>query len=203
VNVDGLARLAAQVTASEFKAQHGEPALVFLVPSRSEDQDAKKGSPRAGSGLSDPLEGTARIKTDTFRTITKKLTMSETQEGEQPSRAFHLSADSEIVFLKKTDRNPFLNMVTVGRSPNNDVWIALPSVSKFHACFSLQKSGWTITDQKATNETRVEGKPLRTGATLPVTDGVTIDFGPDVRATLSVPRGLSEEHGPLREIRRT
>src|SRR5688572_32843577 len=43
-----------------------------------------------------------------------------------------------IVWLEKTRRNPFANLITVGRAPNNDIRYPLESLSKLHA--TLMKS---------------------------------------------------------------
>jgi hypothetical protein len=91
-------------------------------------------------------------------------------------------------------------MVTLGRSPNNDVWVALASVSKFHASFTKGVTGWTVSDQRATNETFIEEKPLGKGASAVLADWSTIDFGPEARAIFFTPEGL---HAALLKWRET
>lgn len=63
--------------------------------------------------------------------------------------------------LRKASANAFGMMITVGRTPNNDVVMPYEAVSKFHAYFSQGPDGaWTLTDAKSMNGTYVLGKRL-------------------------------------------
>lgn len=69
-----------------------------------------------------------------------------------------------LVFeVRKSDRNTFKNMVTMGRTDNNDVVLKEGSVSKFHAYLSQGLSGgeYKLTDAGSRN-----GTSLKQGAVL-------------------------------------
>jgi pSer/pThr/pTyr-binding forkhead associated (FHA) protein len=188
MNLDELAHGVGSDDPVTFRSRYPEPALVFLIPQDRETKTPSGGERRSALDL---LGGTSKVKTDAHPDLTKKTTMSETQEGEAPKRRYTLAGESEVVFVKKTGRNPFENMVTVGRAPNNDVWLPVPSVSKMHAYFSgSPKDGWKLTDQKSSNGTTADDEPLPDGRAVPVPDGTRLGFGPDVKARFYSPEGL-------------
>ncbi len=73
-------------------------------------------------------------------------------------------SDHRLFELKKRSSNPFADMITVGRAANNDVVIASPCVSKFHAFFRATPRGWAIVDADSSNGTHVDGVPLRSAS---------------------------------------
>jgi hypothetical protein len=92
------------------------------------------------------------------------------------SLAVGLRMESPVHLLRKTDRNPFAGMITVGRAPNNDVVVAHTSVSKFHAYFRPKRGHeLSIFDVGSTNGTHVDGRavPLD-GAPLSTLNRITI-----------------------------
>ena len=83
---------------------------------------------------------------------------------------------------KRPGANAFSQMITLGRTRNNDIIVEEGSVSKYHANFKKDASGrWTLTDV-STNGVRVDGakiprdKPiaLRSGSRLVLADGVEL-----------------------------
>ncbi|MBI3723570.1 FHA domain-containing protein [bacterium] len=60
---------------------------------------------------------------------------------------------------KRPGANVFSLMVTLGRAPNNDIIVAHPAVSKFHASFAQTGDEWTVTDSSS-NGTWVDGEKL-------------------------------------------
>ncbi len=83
---------------------------------------------------------------------------------------------------KRPGANAFTQMITLGRTRNNDIIVEEGSVSKYHANFKKEASGrWTLTDV-STNGVRVDGakipkdKPivLHSGARLVLADGVEL-----------------------------
>lgn len=87
--------------------------------------------------------------------------------------------------LVKREVNKFASMITLGRAANNDMRIALPSVSKFHAYFTHvpRDDTWWIADANSSNGTFVNGEKLKAdkGRTK-LEPGSAIRFGPDVVA---------------------
>jgi pSer/pThr/pTyr-binding forkhead associated (FHA) protein len=187
--LDDAVRSATISEQRRFLDQHPDPVLIFFV-AFTRDQE-RVDTPEGGSPKQvDARKATTKLKTDIQPDLSRKTTMGKTQEG-GVDRVFRLVGDSEVIALRKSDRNPFDNMITVGRAPNNDVWLPLPSVSKVHAYFSRNPAGgWRLTDQNATNGTTVDEKMMTAGASMLLYDGAVIDFGPDIRAKYFGPEGL-------------
>ena len=65
--------------------------------------------------------------------------------------------DPEVIFLAKAGRNPFSGMVTVGRSPNNDIVLHGGTISKVHAHFVQVGTQWRILDPSSRNGCFLDG----------------------------------------------
>jgi ABC-type multidrug transport system ATPase subunit len=63
----------------------------------------------------------------------------------------------------------------VGRTPDNDLSIDHPLISKHHARFERSGSRWTVTDLGSTNGTYLNGR--RVTAAMPLTIGDVVDLG--------------------------
>lgn len=192
MKLDELARTAAHLDEGKFRKQYPDPALVFLGSL----------SPIDESKAVDTPDGVDFNRTEAFRPLTnagayrvtakttKIREADETHEGPAPKKNFKILGASEIVFVAKTGRNPFANMITVGRAQNNDVILPFPSVSKLHAYFTHSGSRWSVTDQRSTNGTLVDDRPLPSGGTVELADGARIDFGPDAKAKFLLPESV-------------
>jgi pSer/pThr/pTyr-binding forkhead associated (FHA) protein len=90
-----------------------------------------------------------------------------------------------IVPVQKSDKNTFHNIVTLGRSSNNDIVIHFPSVSKLHAIFKEDPStgNFTLTDADSTFGTMLENVPLIPREPAALQSGISIVFARSVRAT--------------------
>ncbi len=92
--------------------------------------------------------------------------------------------DAKVAWLRKTDRNPFVGLVTVGRARNNDIVLEYRSVSKLHAIFHRHGMDYLIEDRKSTNGTFVDGvqlpaeerRALNDGASIRLADSATARF---------------------------
>jgi hypothetical protein len=72
----------------------------------------------------------------------------------------------------------FPNMITVGRTANNDMVVADASVSKFHAFFKKTPKGFELADAGSKNGTWVAGQELAPrGDAAPVKLGDRLRFG--------------------------
>lgn len=167
-----------------FGKQFPEPALVFETQSASTGEAVAIDTPSGGS--------MAYRQTDALRATDViapggPLSKLPSGGGKAPR-----GADAIVVFLQKTGRNPFAGMITLGRARNNDVCLPLPSVSKVHAYFQKKPGSrvWSLTDQRSTNGTTIDAKPLVPAAPADLHDGVRIAFGPDIRARYFTPEGL-------------
>lgn len=84
-----------------------------------------------------------------------------------------------IVFeVAKSDRNNFKNMVTIGRTDNNDIVIKEGSVSKFHAYLSQAlKGGFKLTDAGSRNGSSISAGNVLAHQSAPIVSGETITLG--------------------------
>lgn len=109
--------------------------------------------------------------------------------------------DSLVVPLEKSNRNDFASVVSIGRDAANDVVLAHPSISKFHAVIrkDVESGGYTISDVGSLNGTTVNGIPVAEGEPEPLASGQQIVFGRSVMATYFVP---GEFHDYLRLLQK-
>lgn len=94
--------------------------------------------------------------------------------------------DLLVAPLRKRERggNAFTGMITLGRAENNDLVLAHPGVSKFHAYFRRNDDGWTLRDANSLNGTAVNGeklapeteRTLSSGAVIRLADAITLEF---------------------------
>lgn len=94
-------------------------------------------------------------------------------------------------FLAKRPGSPFPHMVSIGRAPNNDLVLALDTISKFHGYFTAGPGeGWTFTDGRATAGTARNGTRLEPGGKCELADGDWLLLGNEVLAQLFSPASL-------------
>jgi pSer/pThr/pTyr-binding forkhead associated (FHA) protein len=86
----------------------------------------------------------------------------------------------------------FPAMITVGRTPNNDIAVDDLTVSKFHAYFRVSDEGVDLTDAGSKNGTWLNGLPLAAKTPAPVRSGDVIRFAQSAFKFLSP--GDSWEH---------
>ncbi len=193
--VEDLTRLVRGLTEGAFVARFPRPALVLL--SSLEESENRVDTPSTGAATNEALEQKAQFQPKTHQ-VKSLAPEGDTHDGEEdptPRRPVVASPDAEtpkcaVVFLEKSDRNPFSHMITFGRAHNNDVVLAHPTVSKVHAYFTTSPTGWVLNDQRSTNGTYVEGKPLPKGGSAPLPSGAVIRFGSLVRARFFSPAHL-------------
>jgi hypothetical protein len=93
--------------------------------------------------------------------------------------------------IAKSNRNPFAQMITLGRTPNNDIVLRDSSISKFHAYFTRRGEAWWLHDQGSTNGTFV-GKNRIDGTGSLLENGSRVAFGSRLRYRFYTPTGLYE-----------
>jgi LysM repeat protein len=84
------------------------------------------------------------------------------RRGPQPNRPFPLDKD----------------VITIGRSPDNDIFVDDAEVSRHHARLTRQGNNWVLEDLGSRNGTFVNGQ--RISGPVMLTPGAQVDFGPDV-----------------------
>jgi pSer/pThr/pTyr-binding forkhead associated (FHA) protein len=89
-----------------------------------------------------------------------------------------------LVLPVRNVQREFPGMITVGRTPNNDVVVEDPQVSKFHAFFRAVDGGLELSDAGSRNGTWIEGArlvPKASWTSTSVTPGRSIHSGAQIR----------------------
>jgi hypothetical protein len=183
-----LAELARSLDATSFIARRPDPVLVpadsfpALERGIGYETPPRVKLPRAAIDFIEPsLDETSRD------VVMSPLGL--VAEATPPSG--YLVRDPEPILVVKTDRNPFQQMITVGRAKNNDVVLDDKSVSKVHAYFVRTDFRHWLHDQPSTNGTYIDGARVpETG--LPLADGASISFGSHLVFTFFTSRGLHQ-----------
>lgn len=79
-----------------------------------------------------------------------------------------------VYFVKKRETNPLTNLISIGRTANNDLALPYQTVSKFHAYF--QAHDWSLVDAGSSNGTYIGRKPLKERAPCPLGASCEISF---------------------------
>ncbi len=109
------------------------------------------------------------------------------QVGDQTLRVYR---------LQKKEGAPFSDMITIGRTPNNDVCIADSSISRFHAFFRDDKDHWIVCDAGSKNGTKVNGKALGFRVESEIASGAVVKMG-DVVMKFYTPDDLFDALEPF------
>jgi hypothetical protein len=156
LNIDALLRIASPRDLEDYCSRYPDAALVRNASSRDRDPgldiDAR---PDGESTTAIPLE-------PPVAPIASGDRLSETPRPEADDR-------SQVIFLTKTVRNPFKNMITLGRAANNDVQIDHPTVSKAHVAFRVR---------------------LPKNSATPLADGASIQLGDEIVLRFYTPAGM-------------
>ncbi|MEW5851119.1 MAG: FHA domain-containing protein [Myxococcota bacterium] len=119
-----------------------------------------------------------------FSTMASKLDVPRVPPAGPMAKAFEL--------LKSSGKGG-RDMISLGRTNNNDVVIPEMSVSKFHAFFKVAGDrNWQLVDAGSSNGTRVNGQKLAAKAPTPVQSGDTVVLG-DVAFLFLWPEQLVEQ----------
>jgi hypothetical protein len=177
LNIDALLRIASPRDLEDYCSRYPDAALVRNASSRDRDPgldiDAR---PDGESTTAIPLE-------PPVAPIASGDRLSETPRPEADDR-------SQVIFLTKTVRNPFKNMITLGRAANNDVQIDHPTVSKAHVAFLREDDRWSVLDHGSTNGTVVNRVRLPKNSATPLADGASIQLGDEIVLRFYTPAGM-------------
>lgn len=102
-----------------------------------------------------------------------------------------MSSDFEVYPLLKKPGAPFADMITVGRTSNNDVVLKDVTVSRFHAYFRERGSQWLVCDAGSKNGTQLRGSPLAARKELQLGSGDAVRIG-DIVTTFYLAEDLFE-----------
>jgi hypothetical protein len=132
------------------------------------------------------------------KTLTVEQDFQETvdqamSEGRPPRE----TAEMELYPLAKKLGASFRDRITIGRTDNNDVVIADPSVSRLHA-YVRHANGWVVADAGSKNGSWLGDEQLEPRREVPLPPSTAIRFG-DVHLTFYRSSDLFEllggEHG--------
>ena len=168
-SLEALKHLAAETDEATFVKQNPHPVLLV--------RRAVLPAPPKGDEIED------------WRTATQRLPQMKLgpAAAENPFNLLQLATLEPLV---KSDRNPFAGMITIGRAPNNDIYVPAASVSKLHAYAFEEGGSWFLRDSGSANGTFVSGVHLAPGAVVRLTDGAHICFGTDSECLFKTPAGL-------------
>ncbi|HEY1811550.1 MAG TPA: FHA domain-containing protein [Kofleriaceae bacterium] len=100
-----------------------------------------------------------------------------------------LEVDLEIFPLAKKPGASFPDRITIGRTSNNDVVIADPSVSRLHAYVKHTGDAWSVTDAGSKNGSWLRGIALDARKELALPASAVLRFG-EVDVTFYLARDL-------------
>jgi pSer/pThr/pTyr-binding forkhead associated (FHA) protein len=83
----------------------------------------------------------------------------------------------EVYPLAKKLGASFADMITVGRTDNNDVVLRDVTVSRFHAFFRLRGEKWVVADAGSKNGTALAGQPLEPRRERDLSPGSVVRIG--------------------------
>lgn len=83
----------------------------------------------------------------------------------------------EVYPLAKKPGASFADMITVGRTPNNDVVLRDVTVSRFHAYFRQRGEKWIMADAGSKNGSELEGAPLEARKERDLASGSALRIG--------------------------
>jgi pSer/pThr/pTyr-binding forkhead associated (FHA) protein len=129
-----------------------------------------------GAALGKPVTGpTQTLRGDAASTLAALRKQAAADRLTSPSPK---PAETRLVFAVRKIQGSFPSMITIGRTKNNDVVLADPLVSKFHAYFRQLDGAWLLADAGSINGTRVGEVELpRRGQPQPISWGDRIAFG--------------------------
>lgn len=146
---------AKQYTKQEFLAEYPHPFLLIQI---------------------DRPEEAAEFKT----IVAPRFVHEETptaHETEGPIRT-----ERAVPVEKRPGANEF-SFITIGRAANNDIIVAVSSVSKCHAIITKVEDGYTIADARSKNGTALNGTSLAPDEARPVGSGDLVTLSKQVRLT--------------------
>ena len=116
-----------------------------------------------------------------------------------------LSYLGRVAFIAKRPGNPFAHLISIGRSANNDITVAVDSVSKVHGYFVYGDSGetfpgrpdlasvepgWSFIDHGSTNGSSIDDADLVSGRRYSQRDGNVLRLGFEVTLEFMSPETL-------------
>ncbi len=110
------------------------------------------------------------------------LTMGFRTEIARPAGPTKSRTLTAVYPVAKAQGNPYPDRISLGRAPNCDIVLRVPSVSKLHAHLLVRPGDrradvFDLVDQGSHNGSRVNGIPVKPQEPTPVTVGDLLQFG--------------------------
>lgn len=182
-----LELLDGELVDEDFLRQHPHPALVIDPPglvTGTMRVDTPDQPYFTGQGLPTLLPDVDELGTSTDVMAAVDVCKATGVAAEA------LRPDTVVEWLVKSQRNPFGALITIGRTPNNDIVLPQPTISKVHAIATQGPGGWVLSDSRSSNGTFLDGVRLPPGEKRPLDDGAELRFGREVRARVMTPTSL-------------
>lgn len=160
MDFDKLAKKARELDEAEFVAAYPRPALRVVY--RGDGQTAEAASDQSGVQL---------------------LTVAVKSAG-------ILRYLSRIAFIAKRPGVPFAHLISIGRSNNNDITLAVESVSKVHGYLVVDDDRYRFTDHGSTNGSKLNGHALETNKKYTLEDGDVLHLGLEAALEFLQPASL-------------
>jgi hypothetical protein len=178
------------LTESALTEAYSSGVLLMTAP-----PERRKGAPQSAAMAGDGTHlDTATPASDTGSHALAALltiTRNHLHGVRPPSASIEAFKEAVIIPLVKGDRNAFPEMITVGRTSNNDIVIESTMVSRFLGYFTQTRGGLRFYDSgSATNGTWVQGVRMEPRSWVDLEDGVELNFGADVKALFLRASGL-------------
>lgn len=88
-----------------------------------------------------------------------------------------LGSDFEVFPLEKKHGAPFADMITIGRTSNNDIVLKDVTVSRFHAYFRAREDRWVVADAGSKNGTHLRSALLDARKEMDLASGDSVRIG--------------------------
>jgi hypothetical protein len=180
---DKLFAASIQKSEAEFVREHPGP---FFLRKKSEAEGA----------VLNEESGAHRLRVNTEESGARRLSRANVLINEE-SLSFQrpqLAPSGELIMppepappkalfachaIEKTNRNIFAGGITIGRTSNNDIVIALPSISKFHAWLKREAGSYILYDAINSQGTFVGNQKVSPNGEQGIflRNGVTIKLG--------------------------
>jgi FHA domain len=99
----------------------------------------------------------------------------------------------EVAFIVKRPGSAILDAVLLGRARENDIALAVESVSNLHAQFGLADGRWQVTDLCSRNGTVLNGEALESDQPRRLASGDRLQFGSEVTVVFLLPDALYQK----------
>ena len=147
----------------EFLAS-AAPAALVRIRSAGAELSAAANTATMDADLDEPMQETMQ------ETVEETLPLGRDLLG-------GLAPDLEIYPLAKKPGASFPDRITIGRTPNNDIVVADPSISRLHAYLRRDGGTWVVADAGSKNGAWLEKAALEARKERKLTSKMTLRLG--------------------------